>query len=345
MKKGLVTVVLSIYKVEEYLDRCIKSVVEQTYTDLEILLIDDGSSDGCPQKCDDWAQRDSRIRVIHKQNEGLGMARNTGIDSANGEYICFFDSDDYIAPDTIESAYSLALDKHSEIVIFGYNKVDNNGRVISSFIPCNKPEAFFEESVLNDFFPDFMAPSPYKKEPRRFYMSAWVLMYSTEMIKRANWHFVSEREIILEDVYSMLTLFKHVKSVAVLPKALYFYCDNGASLSRVYRSDRYEQIKRFYLKSLEVCKKLQYDDEIVHRVSKPYVSCTIAAMKQECAFQKNFIEALNVVKLMAGDELLQIVLRKNKKDIVSITRRILFFTIRNRLYLLTTILLILKANA
>ena len=98
MVSGLVTVVIPVYNVEAYLDRCVQSVVNQTYKNLEIILIDDGSPDNCPAMCDAWAQKDKRIKVVHKENAGLGYARNTGIEHATGEYICFFDSDDYVAP-------------------------------------------------------------------------------------------------------------------------------------------------------------------------------------------------------------------------------------------------------
>ena len=108
MKEGLVTVIVPIYKVEKYLDRCVESIVNQTYRNLEIILVDDGSPDHCPQMCDEWAKKDTRIKVIHKENRGQGLARNTGIDNASGEYICFFDSDDYIAADAIELAYEMA---------------------------------------------------------------------------------------------------------------------------------------------------------------------------------------------------------------------------------------------
>ena len=101
MQQGLISVVLPVYHTERYLDRCVTSVVNQTYSNLEIILVDDGSPDRCPQMCDEWAKKDSRIRVVHKQNAGLGMARNSGIEAATGEYICFFDSDDYVALDTI----------------------------------------------------------------------------------------------------------------------------------------------------------------------------------------------------------------------------------------------------
>lgn len=98
----LISVIIPIYKVEEYLDECISSVVNQTYKNIEIILVDDGSPDNCPAICDDWAKKDKRIRVIHKENGGLSDARNAGIDVARGEYIAFVDSDDYIKPDMIK---------------------------------------------------------------------------------------------------------------------------------------------------------------------------------------------------------------------------------------------------
>lgn len=342
MKTGLVTVVLPIYNVEPYLERCIQSIVNQTYQNLEILLIDDGSPDRCPEICDEWAAKDSRIRVIHKQNEGLGMARNTGIENATGEYICFFDSDDYVALNTVESAYTLATKEKSDIVIFGFNNVDSQGNISNCFKPCANPSVFTGDEVVESFFPDFMAPSPYVKEPRRFYMSSWVLLYSMEVIKACGWRFVSEREIIAEDVYSMLLLFKHVNKVAVLPQALYYYCDNASSLSRGYKPDRYQRVKHFYLESLKLCEQMDYPEEIKHRVSKPYLAFTIATLKQECAVSASFGAAFKSVRQIARDETLQTVLRQNKKDVVSTTRRVMFFLLRNKMYFLATVLFKLK---
>ena len=342
MKKGLVTVVLPIYNVEPYLDRCIQSVVNQTYKNLEILLIDDGSPDNCPKMCDEWAERDERIRVIHKQNQGLGMARNTGIENATGEYICFFDSDDYVAENTVESAFKLAQKEDADIVHFGFNRVDSNGKIVSTFKTRNDPGVFEGEEVLDKFFPDFMAPNPHIKEVRRFYMSSCLLLYSTKMIASANWRFVSERDIISEDVFAMLPLFKYVKKVAILPEALYYYCNNSASLSQGYKPDRYKKVKHFYLESIKLCEELGYSEEIKHRVTKPYVAFTIAALKQECAVKSSFKESLKAVKKVAGDETFQAVLKRNKKDVVSTTRRIMFFLLRNKMFILATLLFKIK---
>ena len=109
MQKDVIAVVLPIYNVEKYLDRCLDRIVNQTYKNLEIILVDDGATDNCPSMCDEWAKKDSRIKVIHKKNAGLGMARNTGIENATGEYICFFDSDDYVDKNMYKKLYDLQL--------------------------------------------------------------------------------------------------------------------------------------------------------------------------------------------------------------------------------------------
>ena len=115
----MISVIVPVYKVEPYLDQCVRSIVEQTYTDLEIILVDDGSPDDCPAMCDAWAEKDSRIKVIHKQNGGLSDARNAGMDIASGEYIGFVDSDDWLEPDILESALSQIERESADIAAFG----------------------------------------------------------------------------------------------------------------------------------------------------------------------------------------------------------------------------------
>ena len=113
----LISVVIPVYKVEPYLDKCICSVVNQTYRKLEIILVNDGSPDRCPQMCDKWALIDSRIRVIHKENGGLGYARNDGIESSNGEFIMFVDSDDYLSLDAIQCLYERMIADGSDMAV------------------------------------------------------------------------------------------------------------------------------------------------------------------------------------------------------------------------------------
>lgn len=117
MNDPLISVVIPVYKVEAYLDRCVESVVKQSYEKLEILLVDDGSPDRCGAMCDAWAGKDSRIRVLHQKNAGLGAARNRGTESATGEFVTYVDSDDYLAPDAIELLLRLLREQGAEIAV------------------------------------------------------------------------------------------------------------------------------------------------------------------------------------------------------------------------------------
>ena len=121
----IISVIIPVYRTELYLDKCISSVVNQTYTDLEIILVDDGSPDACPAICDAWAAMDKRIRVIHQKNGGGGAARNTGLDAANGELVAFVDSDDYLSPDMYAHLYRL-LESGADVAECDYVEVTDD---------------------------------------------------------------------------------------------------------------------------------------------------------------------------------------------------------------------------
>lgn len=126
MLKSKVSIVVPIYKVEKYLDNCIQSIVEQTYANLEIILVDDGSPDECPRICDKWAKKDNRIKVFHKKNGGLSDARNFGLDNATGDYIYFVDSDDYINHQCIEILLNAIVETQSDIAACNVLEVKEN---------------------------------------------------------------------------------------------------------------------------------------------------------------------------------------------------------------------------
>ena len=126
-EEALVSVIIPVYKIEDYLDACVQSVLRQTYRNLEIILVDDGSPDRCAQMCDSYAEKDRRVRVIHKENGGLADARNTGIREARGEYFLLIDGDDMIADHLAESTVRLAESLKADIVIFDYETVEKDG--------------------------------------------------------------------------------------------------------------------------------------------------------------------------------------------------------------------------
>lgn len=338
MMRGLVSVVLPIYGVEKYLDRCVNSIVNQTYSNLEIILVDDGSKDNCPAICDAWAERDARIKVVHKANAGLGMARNTGIEHATGEYICFFDSDDYVALDTVEKAYKLAETEQSDIVLFGLSNVDRNGNVTQTFIPRTDKTTYAGAEVQNVFLPDLIAG---KKNGLRknLYMSSCVCLYSLNMIQKYNWRFASERDIISEDVYSLLCLYKNVRRVSVLHEALYFYCENETSLTRTYRKDRFERICHFHKTVTDKAKELQYGSVVVNRFQEPFLSYLIAAMKMVVGADIPETEKRKTIHDMVNsDYMKQFEWSKERHD-SSLKRALFCFLIKKRCALLCYLIL------
>ena len=128
----LVSIIIPVYKVEKFLDECVKSVVAQTYRNLEILLVDDGSPDDCPAMCDAWATRDPRVRVIHKPNGGLSDARNAGIAQATGSYIYFADSDDTVAPTLVEDCLNAMREYDADLVMFQFDTISENDKPLLS---------------------------------------------------------------------------------------------------------------------------------------------------------------------------------------------------------------------
>ena len=275
MTDVMVSVVIPIFNVEKYLDRCIESVVGQTYKNLEIILVDDGSTDSCPQKCDEWSTKDSRIKVVHKINAGLGMARNTGIDNATGKYIFFFDSDDYVDLSIIEKCVNSAIEYDSEVVVFGRNDVYDDGKISPYSIKTQK-KVFRDNEVLREVLPAMFNYS------MGFGVSAWGKMYNLETIKQLEKRFVSEREIISEDAYFAIDFYPDVNVISIVPENLYYYCKRENSLSRVYNPERQKKNDIFYLKTVELARNKGLDSGIIKYIALRYQMYTVSAMKQIC---------------------------------------------------------------
>lgn len=279
MKRELISVVVPVYNVEKYLNRCIESITGQTYTDLEIILVDDGSPDKCPQLCDEWEQKDERIKVIHKANAGLGMARNTGIENANGKYVFFCDSDDYISLETIEKAYESAKKHNSDIVIFGLCSVDADGNISNSYIPRTDKEEYSGTEILEFILPNMIASDPNTGKQYNLNMSASGSLFSLDLIKYYGWRFVSEREVISEDFYSLLELYRYVKRVSIVREALYYYCVNGNSLSHTYSEGRLNRICDCHALMVEKCANNNYPISVKMNVDSQFIGSVIADMK------------------------------------------------------------------
>ena len=154
--KSLVSVIVPVYNAKKYIDRCLESIVNQTYTQLQIILVNDGSTDNSAQLCEAWAQKDSRIKVLHKENGGAGYARNFALEYVSGDYVCFVDSDDFIDVTTIEKCMRRIELEGTDTVVFGSENVYNDGAVVPVTISSDK--TYFDETAVKDeLFPSFFA--------------------------------------------------------------------------------------------------------------------------------------------------------------------------------------------
>lgn len=335
--ENLVSIVIPIYNVEKYLDRCINSIVSQTYKNLEIILVDDGSSDNCPQMCDAWAEKDNRIKVIHKQNAGLGMARNSGMEIATGKYVLFVDSDDYIDVCSVQKSVFVASKNEPQIVMFGHNDFDDYGKIKPLKIKSDKLN-FEGKDLLEDLLPGLFAYD------RGLGVRTGNKMFLLDLLKSNNIFFKSEREIISEDAFFLLEVFKFVKKVSILPENLYYYYRNANSLTSTYKEDRPEKNKQFLLKCMEICDINNYPECVKIALKARYHLYMFSALKHIVSADIRYKYKKSKLKAIYEDKVLQSTLT-DEVLCLEIERLQYFWRfLRNKKYNLCTIILFLKTK-
>lgn len=252
-----ISVIIPVYKVEKYLATCVDSVLRQSFQDFEIILVDDGSPDSCPTICDRYAEGDSRIRVIHKENAGLGMARNSGLDVARGEYVCFIDSDDYIAPNTLEYCHSVAEKEDADQVRFLFDRFSDSDDINSEMSATDEGYVVGIgdgklQPIINIISPlldrqTFFAPST---------ASSCTALYRRSVIERNSIRFLSERQMMSEDYIFNVDIGAVCEKIVYTSNKFYHYRYNHHSLSRTVRYDRIERsaaFSKFYAGKLRQC--------------------------------------------------------------------------------------------
>lgn len=248
MNKIIISVIVPVYNVEKYLEKCIKSILCQTFTQFELILVNDGSLDKSPSICDDYSKIDSRVKVIHKENKGLGSSRNVGINASKGQYLTFVDSDDYITPDYLETLYSNIISGNYMVSIGNLNMHNGDTNEIKEYIPSIKQGAFNS----CDFY-----------EKRLLETHGWIYgiavckLYSADLFRDLLFR---ENFIHEDDYFSNSLYFKKSFNVIVTNKILYTYFKHPGSI--ITGKKRYENFDRFdmtydrLLKCLEVrCSK------------------------------------------------------------------------------------------
>lgn len=220
---ALVSIIIPVYNVERYLARCVDSVLTQTYPHLEVILVDDGAKDASGSICNEYARKDSRVRVIHKENGGLSSARNAGIDIASGDFLQFVDSDDWIEPDAVESMLAAAQTHQAELVVAGrWDVSEKTGEKKKGLCPARQEVVSGEEMVSRIFRWDNCDSSACDK------------LYSRRLFREVRFPL----GVVCEDVPIMYRIVLDAGKVALLDKPIYNYFHRGGSITYTTVSER-----------------------------------------------------------------------------------------------------------
>lgn len=296
MKKNKVSIIIPVYKVEPYIDECLNSIVNQTYSNLEIILVDDGSPDTCPQKCDEWASKDSRIRVVHKQNGGLSSARNAGMDVATGDFFMFVDSDDFIESNMVESLLDIHKKQESDITCCEVNRViDGIKKPIDKFHRSSSVYSFTSIEVLKAMI------------HRNIDCASWNKLYTRKIIAKNRFPIGRNNE----DFVFLYYVYKNVTKVTYTNVALYDYRMRGNSITTTFNKKTLDQ----FLNIEDIEKDANLDnvnifDELLWYKFNTYVSVAYEyyknhrnpELKDDFKLIKSYVRS-NIKQILVGGDL------------------------------------------
>ena len=266
-----ISVIVPVYRVEPYLNRCVQSIVDQTYRNLEIILVDDGSPDNCPAICDAWAARDSRIKVIHKENGGLSDARNAGMTAAAGEYIGFVDSDDWIEADMYRLLYENMVEHDSDISACGVEMVWDNGTPSQILTKAGSCVMDVQEAMRS------LIQETWLKQP------VWYKLYKRKLIQEIPFPVRKYHE----DVFWSYQAVGNARKVSVFDRLCYHYMQrDGSIMGEEYSVKRLDALEAKLL-------RFQY-------IEKKY-PCLISDAKCDLSFSCIWSEQ-KVLKCLHGSE-------------------------------------------
>jgi len=219
LNQDLISVIIPIYNVEKYLEKCVNSVLEQTYTNLEIILVDDGCTDNCPIICDNLSKKDNRIKVIHKTYSGVSDSRNVGIESSTGKYISFIDSDDYVNKYFLETLYNNLIETNSDISICGFQKVYENTQIDTT-------EKLIKSEI--EIFKDIDKFKQLYNQNAIAFVVVWSKLYKSEIFKNTDIRF--EKGKIHEDEIIIHYILHKSEIVSWCNTPLYYYLKRKNSI-------------------------------------------------------------------------------------------------------------------
>lgn len=227
----MISVIVPVYNVENVLHYCVESILNQSYTDFELILIDDGSTDKSGFICDQYAEKDKRVHVIHKKNGGVSSARNVGLDNAKGEYICFVDSDDRLKLEFLMVMIDTLKSENAEIVVCGYQVVSKDKVVENRSFHDNGIDIVSRENI-------------YSLVGHTLYSASWCKLFRHDIINNQHIRFLEDLTLGEDMVFNFMYT-DYITSICVLNRTLYIYnIDNSDSLLRKYRKDLLTDVQK-----------------------------------------------------------------------------------------------------
>lgn len=311
MERDIITVIIPVYNVEQYIDKCLASVVNQTYRDLEILLINDGSTDSCPQICDEWAKNDNRVRVIHKENGGVSSARNVGLREATGKYISFVDPDDLLHERMYEILVKQYQNEEIDMAMCRENAFFQEEKIDFDFRPEEKVEILDKIKVVEIFHDDFPGIITW----------VWNKLFKSEYIKELAFR---EDFIASEDTVFMAEVMKYITKAAFVQDRLYYYRQQEGSVMNSGKEKIFTDQGLALILEYDILRYIEYDTfQMTH-----FLSCLnkIARLEAKVAAKR-----MDVAKDMLTEMYFEL-WKENTKFHLSIKEKVkaqMFIKLRN----------------
>lgn len=333
MEKGqpLVSIIVPTYNVEKYCRTCFDSLINQTLDNIEIILIDDGSTDTSGAICDEYAEKDSRIKVIHQANRGLGLSRNSGLEEACGEYVGFVDSDDCVSKDMFRTLYENARRFESDISYCNYIKFVDEDELPQACFSENKTKCLEGERNIQQYMLDRVGLPPENKEDGRFGASVCCGIFMLKKLRELGVCFVSEREFIAEDMIFDIDVIPHCERIVHSNAELYYYRYNPQSLTTVYKEDRFEKNVKLYHAMYDRLVASGYaEEELFNPMSRYLLTTSRIAIIQEAKFVKENgrKKAISNIKNICKKDEVLIVLDKYRYKLLPMKYRITCFLMK-----------------
>lgn len=340
-----ISIIVPVYNVEAYLARCVDSILAQTYSNMEILLVDDGSRDQSGALCDQYAKKDPRIRVHHKPNGGLTSAWKAGMELATGEYVGFVDSDDWIDPDMYERMLALALREDADITVCGLVFDFEDPKIPKREEICNLKQEVYERSAIEALFPTLINDG-------YFFGRTWqparvTKLFRTELIRR-NMHFCQERVAVGEDMQITFPALLDARKICVVQDFYpYHYWINNKSITGKYDSTYLDKVKLLAERMTAVSREKQVYD-FVPQIRNDFLSMTVLAVKNEIYrnYRAGRKTVTSNVKTICEDPMVQDALTHHTMDKLSMSIKLYLWLMKHRHYSLCywLVLVFFKVN-